>query len=150
MKKAVIISLISGLFLVTLAFKAFYHHPQGGDPWTKDQLIAPADLAKVITTHKGKTPKIYSIGFEAGIPGSIVMGPVSDKTNLDKFTTALTKLPKNTYLVVYCGCCPFVHCPNVRPAVRLLKEMGFTNFRLLDLEHNLKADWIDKGYPMDK
>jgi hypothetical protein len=28
--------------------------------------------------------------------------------------------------------------------------MGFTHPRLLNLSHNLKADWIDKGYPMEE
>jgi hypothetical protein len=26
--------------------------------------------------------------------------------------------------------------------------MGFTNQKLLDLSYNLKADWLDKGYPV--
>jgi hypothetical protein len=49
--------------------------------------------------------------------------------------------------VVYCGCCPYEHCPNVRPAVAVLKEMKFTNFKLLNLEKNIKTDWLDKGFP---
>jgi hypothetical protein len=28
--------------------------------------------------------------------------------------------------------------------------MKFTNYRLLDLPHNIKKDWIDKGYPTVK
>ena len=59
----------------------------------------------------------------------------------------LKKLPKNKRVVIYCGCCPFEHCPNVRPAIQLLKQMKFTNYRLLDLPKNIKIDWIDKGYP---
>jgi len=52
--------------------------------------------------------------------------------------------------VIYCGCCPFEHCPNVRPAFQLLNEMKFTNQKLLNLSTNLKTDWIDKGYPVAK
>ena len=59
-------------------------------------------------------------------------------------------IPKDTKVVVYCGCCPFEHCPNVRPAIDVLKEMKFTNYYLLNLSHNLKTDWIDKGYPTAK
>jgi hypothetical protein len=52
-------------------------------------------------------------------------------------------------VVIYCGCCPFAKCPNVRPAFSTLLGMGFKNPRLLNLSHNLKADWIDKGYPLE-
>jgi hypothetical protein len=37
----------------------------------------------------------------------------------------------------------------VRPAFKLLNDLQFTNAKLLDLSHNLKADWIDKGYPVE-
>jgi len=29
-----------------------------------------------------------------------------------------------------------------------LKSMKFTNYHLLDLPHNIKTDWIAKGYPV--
>jgi thiosulfate/3-mercaptopyruvate sulfurtransferase len=51
-------------------------------------------------------------------------------------------------VVIYCGCCPFSRCPNVRPAFELLKEMKFTMPRLLNLPHSLNDDWVSKGYPM--
>jgi hypothetical protein len=52
-------------------------------------------------------------------------------------------------VVIYCGCCPFRNCPNIRPAFNLLKEKGYTKPRLLNLKQNLKVDWTDYGYPMD-
>jgi thiosulfate/3-mercaptopyruvate sulfurtransferase len=70
-----------------------------------------------------------------------------EKENMDKLKKELGGLLKETNVVVYCGCCPFEHCPNVRPAIDVLKEMKFTNYRLLNLPHNIKTDWIDKGYP---
>ena len=76
------------------------------------------------------------------------MGGVSEKENLQKLNNALSKLPKSTFLVVYCGCCPFERCPNIRPAVTLLKNLGFKNGRLLNLPTNLKQNWVDKGYPL--
>ena len=51
-------------------------------------------------------------------------------------------------VVVYCGCCPFEHCPNIRPAMAVLKEMNFTDYYLLNLLRNIKINWIDKGYPV--
>ena len=116
------------------------------ETWRKDQLIEPAALAQIISA-KATHPIIYSIGFGAGIKNSVVMGPASDGVNLQKWKDVLEKLPKDTSIVIYCGCCPFEHCPNVRPAFKLLNDLHFTNAKLLNLSHNLKADWIDKGYP---
>ena len=109
--------------------------------------MEPAALANLI--GKTEQPTIFSIGFGAGIKNSIVMGPVSDSANLLKWKEQLQKLPKDANIVIYCGCCPFEHCPNARPAFKLLNDLQFTNAKLLDLSHNLKADWIDKGYPVD-
>lgn len=120
-----------------------------GEPWTEKQLMQPAELAAIINNPTATKPLIYSIGFEGGITGSVEFGPVKEDSNLAKFKAALSKLPKDANIVIYCGCCPFEHCPNIRPAFRLLNDMHFTNQKLLNLSHNLKADWIDKGYPMN-
>ncbi|HWB25145.1 MAG TPA: rhodanese-like domain-containing protein [Chitinophagaceae bacterium] len=114
--------------------------------WTPEQLMQPAALAKTITNHKN-VPLIFCVGPGAVIPGSINTGPAHEDAGLAALKKALDTLPKNTAIVIYCGCCPFEHCPNVRPAIAALKDAGFTNYKLLNLEHNIKADWIDKGYP---
>jgi hypothetical protein len=75
---------------------------------------------------------------------------VKEEENLKKLKENLSKMKKGTQVVVYCGCCPYDHCPNVRPAIQVLKDMKFTNYRLLDLPHNLKTDWINKGYPVSE
>jgi hypothetical protein len=31
-----------------------------------------------------------------------------------------------------------------------MEQLGFVNGRLLDLSHNLKVDWIAKGYPIEE
>lgn len=81
------------------------------------------------------------------IPNSTDLGAASETENLTKLKKELTNLPKDTAIVIYCGCCPFTRCPNIRPAIALLKDMNFTNFHLLNLPVSIKADWIDKGYP---
>jgi thiosulfate/3-mercaptopyruvate sulfurtransferase len=136
--------LFGGLF----AFAAFAC--QTNEPWTEKQLMEPADLANILNDSKAVKPLVYSIGFAGGIKGSKEMGAARDQVNLDKLKSELEKLPKNSNVVIYCGCCPFANCPNVRPAFRLLKEMKFTNAKLLNLSHNLKTDWIDKGYPVEQ
>jgi rhodanese-related sulfurtransferase len=88
--------------------------------------------------------------MQAVIKGSIDIGPVMIPENLNILKQKLNKLPKNTQVVVYCGCCPFSRCPNVRPAMQLLKDMQFTNYKLLNLPDNIKVDWIDKNYPISE
>lgn len=117
------------------------------EPWKKDQLMAPADLAAIINNNDAKKPIIFSIGPSAIIKGSIDIGMVKEKENMDKLKEQLSKLPKDADIVIYCGCCPFDHCPNIRPAFELLNKMKFTNAKLLNLEHNVKIDWINQGYP---
>jgi thiosulfate/3-mercaptopyruvate sulfurtransferase len=117
------------------------------EPWTAKQLMAPADLAAVINNPNAKKPVILCVGPGALIKGSLDMGPAKEKENLEKLKQQLNKLPRDTDVVIYCGCCPFEHCPNIRPAFNLLNEMKFSNAHLLNLEHNIKTDWVAKGYP---
>lgn len=109
--------------------------------------MAPAELAKIISDPAKAKPIIYSVGPGGNIPGTVEMKPAGEQENLDRLRAALSKLDKNTEVVIYCGCCPYEHCPNVRPAFSLLNEMGFKNHKLLDLPHNLRTDWISKNYP---
>jgi len=137
------------LFAAVISIVAFACAFQINEPWTEKQLISPAELSKIINDSTAKKPLLYAIGFSGGIKGSVETGPVKEKENLDKFKSALEKLLKDANIVVYCGCCPFKNCPNVRPAVKLLNDMKFTNAKLLNLASNLKVDWIEKGYPME-
>jgi thiosulfate/3-mercaptopyruvate sulfurtransferase len=141
-------TIIIVLLLTTIGFIK-YQGDEGlsPEPWTEKQLMAPADLASVISSPNAKKPIIFSVGPGALIRGSKDMGPVHEKENLDKFKRALALLSPNTEIVVYCGCCPFEHCPNIRPAFSLLNEMKFTHAHLLNLVTNIKTDWVAKGYP---
>jgi hypothetical protein len=56
---------------------------------------------------------------------------------------------KDADIVLYCGCCPMEHCPNIRPAYQALKESGFTRVRVLRIPTNMAADWYGKGYPSE-
>jgi thiosulfate/3-mercaptopyruvate sulfurtransferase len=136
-------------FTLIIASVAFTSFKQNEEPWSPKQLFDPADLAKTLNTPKAKKPIIYSIGPDATITGSIDIGPAKDKENLDKLKEQLSKLPKDADIVIYCGCCPFEHCPNIRPAFTLLNKMKFTNQKLLALQHNIKIDWINKGFPVN-
>jgi thiosulfate/3-mercaptopyruvate sulfurtransferase len=139
------------IFLAFIAcFTSCGQGPSTGtkEPWTQSQLMAPADLAKTLNDSQAKQPYIFCIGPQAVIRGSIDIGPTRDQANLDALKAQLNKLPKDADIVVYCGCCPFDRCPNIRPAFELLNNMQFKNQKLLNLPRNIKADWIDHGYPV--
>ncbi len=148
MKTKIVFGILLLTAIIVLAFKNFQGQA-GQEPWTDKQVMEPSELAKILNDPKAAQPIVYSIGFEGGIKGSIEMGAAKEEVNLQKFKDALSKLPKDANIVIYCGCCPFEHCPNIRPAFKLLNDMKFTNHKLLNLSHNLKVDWIDKGYPMN-
>ena len=124
------------------------NHASGDNPWTAKQLMEPSELNKILSDAKAEKPVVFNIGFGGGIPGSVDVGAAKDKVNIEKFKAELSKLPKDKAIVIYCGCCPFDPCPNIRPAFSLLNEMGFTSHKLLNLKQNFKVDWIDKGFPI--
>ncbi|MGN6163656.1 MAG: rhodanese-like domain-containing protein [Flavisolibacter sp.] len=135
------------LFLLTsISLQSFSQAPEN---WTKDQLIQPAQLAQKLKDNDTSLV-IISVGPGALIPHSVTAGPAQEKENILQLKNELQKRNRDAEIVIYCGCCPFEHCPNVRPAIGLLQEMKFTNYKLLNLPHNIKADWLDKDYPRVK
>ena len=84
------------------------------------------------------------------IPGALFGGPASSSAGLDTLKRAVEKIPKNRDIIIYCGCCPWEACPNVRPALELLHELGYKQVKGLVISSNLEADWAAKGYPLDK
>jgi rhodanese-related sulfurtransferase len=117
-------------------------------------VIQPKDLAAQLAA-KGAHPAIFHVGpnvlFRSKhIPGSLYAGPASRPDGLEALKTAAGKLPREQEVVVYCGCCPWDCCPNAKPAVDLLHQMGFTHVKALHVETNFKTDWIDQGYPIEQ
>lgn len=117
--------------------------------WTEEQLMEPAQLNEVLSSGKD-LPVVISMGPGPLLPGAINVGFINNSEGLNNLHTRLGNIPKDKKVIVYCGCCPYEHCPNVRPAIDALKQMQFTDYYLLNLPHNLKRDWIDKGYPLMK
>lgn len=116
-------------------------------PWTNKELIEPAVLAAQLTDGRDHAV-ILNIGKVEDIKGATHIGPVNKAENLEKLKSEVASLPKNTELIIYCGCCPFAKCPNIRPAFTTLKKMGFTNIKVLDIPVNLETNWTSKGYPL--
>jgi thiosulfate/3-mercaptopyruvate sulfurtransferase len=119
------------------------------------QLINPEELVKVLQSPKGDKPLLLQVGShvlfsQAHIPGSEYLGPSSSDNGLRQLRKRVESLPRSKFIVIYCGCCPWSHCPNVKPAYDLLHGLGFTNAKLLYIANNFGADWVDKGYPVAK
>jgi hypothetical protein len=140
---------LSASFIILVTCNS-YSQKKAAESWQENQLMPPAELAKVINDINAHQPIVFSIGPVAIVRGSIDIGAAKEKGNLKKLKEQLKNLPKDTAIVIYCGCCPFEHCPNIRPAFKLLNEMKFTNHKLLNLPKNIKVDWIDKGFPMNE
>jgi hypothetical protein len=123
-------------------------HGQQKDPWKESQLMEPSHLAASMKLPESQRPVVIDIGPAGAIKGARVAGPAHEAEGMKNFKAILGTLDKSKEVVIYCGCCPFTRCPNVRPAFQTLLDMGFKHPRLLNLAHNLKADWIDQGYPL--
>jgi thiosulfate/3-mercaptopyruvate sulfurtransferase len=137
------------LLMILFASLAGISQGQTSGRNTSADMLNPDQLAVLLKKPKAETPVLYNVGPMDNIKGSINIGSASKKANLEKLRKALLNVPKDKMVVVYCGCCPMRVCPNVKPAMSLLKELGFKNPKILDLKQNLKVDWIDAGYPME-
>lgn len=125
------------------------------DPPAPSQIIQPEDLARLLADTRTPRPAVLHVGFKVlfqggHIPGSRHIGPASTPDGLAALKQVLREIRPQQVVVLYCGCCPWTDCPNVRPAIRAADEMGLKNVRLLYLAQNLQHDWIDKGLPISK
>jgi thiosulfate/3-mercaptopyruvate sulfurtransferase len=119
------------------------------------RLINPDELVKILQSSKGGTPLMIQVGShvlytQAHIPGSEYIGAASTDSGLQALRKRVEPLPRSKLIILYCGCCPWSHCPNVKPADEALHEMGFTNVKVLYIANNFGADWVDRGYPVAK
>jgi thiosulfate/3-mercaptopyruvate sulfurtransferase len=139
------------LFLLPLPFT---HAQNSADPWTPAQTVQSADFAKELAAGKA-SPTILFVGFQrlytAGhIKGAQFHGSGGRPEGLAEIKKWAEPLPRSTNLVIYCGCCPMERCPNIRPAFAALRDMGFTNLRVLILPTSFAVDWAEKGLPYEK
>ena len=106
-------------------------------------------------TLKSQKPLVLQIGprsmyEQAHIPGAEYIGATSTPEGVDALRARVKSLPKNQPIVMYCGCCPWERCPNVHPAYKLLRDLGYSNARVLYIAHDFGTDWVNKGYPVEK
>ena len=151
---------------ITLCAVAFFAANARGDgsqnnrtdvnPWTAADAVEAGKFAGELASAKTDAgPAILYVGFSSLFDGGHIVGASFHGTastaqgmaDLKKWAAAL---PRTTDLVVYCGCCPFGYCPNIRPAFVALHAMGFSRLRVLVMPNNFASDWIEKGYPIEK
>jgi rhodanese-related sulfurtransferase len=139
-----------GMSLALAALLSFGQ--QAEDPWSESDLLEPSTLAAAL--NSGKRPMVISVAFPVlyrnrHIVGALDAGAGSKPESMATLRKLVSAAPKDAEIVVYCGCCPMDKCPNVRPAFRALKEMGFRNVRVLHIPTNMSADWYSKNYPSE-
>jgi hypothetical protein len=167
MKKAVIVHLaaISALLLLTspgslgasgakLLSASLVFTDQAG-PIPGVDLIQAEELAKLLTASTAERPLLIQVGShvlyeEAHIPGSEYIGPAAGAAGLARLRQRLQPVTRKKLIVLYCGCCPWSHCPNIKPAWDMARSMGFSKIKALYIADNFGADWLDKGYPVAK
>jgi thiosulfate/3-mercaptopyruvate sulfurtransferase len=125
------------------------------DPWPSSATLQPAQLAKELTDKSSSLPTVLFVGFRSlyvggHVPDAAFHGTASTEQGLAELKAWAATLPRSADLVIYCGCCPFDKCPNVRPAYAALSNMSFKNIRVLVIPTSFAVDWADKGYPMQK
>lgn len=118
--------------------------------WPDKYLMETKTLVDLLQNPRAAKPNIYNIGFVGNIKGAKKLAAASKEEGLAQLKSELKGKPKASPIVIYCGCCPFEHCPNVKPAFAMLQKLGYTNAKILNLPTSIKADWTDKGYPMAK
>ncbi len=138
------------------SLRAAQEHSPPPDPWPPAGLLAPAALTKELAAPAaGGRPILLCVGFQplyhgAHIPGATLAGPTSRPEGIAALRKAVRDLPADRPLVIYCGCCPFKDCPNVRPAFTTLRDLGFPRVRVVLMPHDFVQDWTLLGFPVEK
>ena len=141
------------IFLSSSVPASAQHLPASSIP-TAD-LIQPAELAANLKNTSLPKPLILQIGFhnlyaQAHIPDSEYIGAAKEEAGLKQLRNRVAKLSKDTAILIYCGCCPWSHCPNVAAAYGALHALGFTRVKVLYIAENFGDNWVNQGYPVAK
>jgi thiosulfate/3-mercaptopyruvate sulfurtransferase len=123
-------------------------------PWTPDRLLPPADLAQRLALARD-SPTVLHVGpvslfRSAHVPGAVSIGETGHSDGIAELERHVQSFARDREVVVYCGCCPWKNCPNIRPAYEKLAALHFTNVRVLDLPTTFRSGWIDRGFPVEK
>ena len=160
------LTLGSGMFAMLFAFASPVVFPQFAPPNAGAapesafsiplaQLIQPEALSRLLQAGGAEKPLVLQVGShvlfaEAHPPGAEYAGPGSQPAGIQLLQNRVNALSRKKLIVLYCGCGPGNRCPNVGPAFAKLREMGFTNVKVLYLADNFGTNWVEKGYAVEK
>lgn len=117
-------------------------------------LMQPEALVKALQ-GSGTKPVVLYVGprflyAQSHVKGAEFVGPASSADYLANLQERVATVGKSAPIVLYCGCCPWDHCPNIRPAYKALQAAGYSNVKALYLPKSFGEDWAGKGYPVEK
>jgi thiosulfate/3-mercaptopyruvate sulfurtransferase len=151
------ICLSASLIALSAAYGVSAHAQQPAAPADTaipaQAILQPAELVQMLNTSA--KPLVLQTGShvlfaEAHIPGAEYAGPAGKSEGIEALRARVNGLNKDRLIVLYCGCCPWVRCPNIRPAYEELRKLGFINVKALYIAQDFGTDWVDKGYPVAK
>jgi len=139
--------------MISPALALAEHQPASSIPAA--DLIQPAELAALLKRAAVPQPLILQVGFrnlyaQAHIPDSEYVGAAREEAGLTQLRNRVAKLSKDMAIIIYCGCCPWNHCPNVAAAYGALHALGFTQVKVLYIAENFGDNWVNQGYPVTK
>lgn len=138
------------LLTLALAFSGILMSYSQTPIWKKEQLMPTKELAEKIQTNAKDKPLVFNVGPMEQIKTAVFVGRGTSVTGLEKLKSSVAMENKNRTVVVYCGCCSYASCPNIKPAYDVLIAAGFKNTKVLELPEGIKPDWVAKGYPMEE
>jgi thiosulfate/3-mercaptopyruvate sulfurtransferase len=152
--RTIVNTLITVTIALAIAVPSAMAQPGTAAKIPQSALIQAADLAKALQMS-GRKPVILQVGShilftQAHVPGAEYMGAASSAEGIAKLRARVKALKKSDAIVLYCGCCPWEHCPNIAPAYKELRSLGFNHVKVLYLASNFGADWVYKGFPTAK
>ncbi len=141
--------------LVSIVLSASSYGAARKSEVNSDSTITGSQLVKLLSQKTGEKPLVIQVGFqflyEGGhIDGARWAGPASTSKGLQRLKDAVRMVPKNKEIVIYCGCCPWSECPNIKPAYKTLTKLGFRHVKMLYIPVDFAHDWIDHGFPIVK
>lgn len=137
------------LFTLILIGSGLFSSYAQAPTWKKEQLMPTKELADKINTNAKDKPLIFNVGPMENIKGAIAMGAATSVTFNNRIESSLAMESKTKPIVVYCGCCSYASCPNIKPAYDMILTHGFKNIKVLELPEGIKPDWVAKGYPTE-
>ena len=124
------------------------------DAFTRAE-ISPQALVRIIQSNQRAKLLVLNVAprvlyAQAHIPGAEYIGPTNDPRGIERLRARVKSVPKSKQIILYCGCCPWDHCPNIHPAFAELHKLGFRNVKVLMIANNFGTDWVDKDYPVER